>query len=421
MLMLRRQDRGVMLILAMLLMAILWFAVLSFSSASLHSLRMSSAYLGSERASAAADAGMTYTLHQLRKDPEYRPPASARELTRTTDTFRVEMFDFRKAPTPIPTDSFFVRSTGMSRDGRTKQVTAVIRFGTESVSLLDYAIFSNDLDISGGSNVRVYDSTGTAGDLTGKADLATNATKKGTIRLDSGVSVDGVVWVGPGGETKDTPKNPWSPTWGTDNVVWKNWNASTKGETPLNKEVEYPPLVVPEAGDEKIKVDWRGSDIKPGSYRELQVDGGGVARLSGGTYVFDMIKLGGGAKLNVVGDEPVYVYVKKRLDLNNGSFSNASKNARNLVFLVEDKAKVEIAGGTAAYAVIYGPGADVKISGGNTVYGAIVADKVNIEGGSQFYYDLGLKIKPPTIPGVGSGGGSGGSGGGLEVLGRQRI
>ena len=324
---LRRRLHGVMLLLALLLMAVLWFAILSFSRASLNSLRMSSAYLSSERASAAAEAGMTYTLYNLGKDPEYRPSSRARSMTRTAETYQVEMLDFRNAPVPIPTDAYYVRSTGVSREGRSKEVVAVVRFGATSSQLFDYAIFSSNLDIGGGSSVKAYDSTGTIGDLKGKAGLATNATKKGTVRLDSGVSVDGVVRVGPGGETNDLPANPSSPTWGTNNVVWKNWSASTAGETALDKELVYPPLEeVPDPGKEKLKVTWKGADVAPGSYSELQVDGGGVARLSGGTYVFDMVKLGGGAQLEVVGDQPVYIFVKKKLDLNNGSISNQSKN-----------------------------------------------------------------------------------------------
>ncbi len=408
-----------MLVLTMILLALLWFAVLSFSNASFHSLRLASAYLESEQAITAAESGLEYTLQLLRENPEYRPTKRSVTMNNPNQSFRVEMLDYNASPIAIPQDCYYLESVGTTRSGKSKTATAVIQLGQKKSGLFDYAIFSSELDLKGGSNITAFDSSGKILDLTATATIGTNNTKKGSIRLDSGVRVDGIIKVGPGGETKDTPKNPWLPTWGTENVVWKNWSAWTAGEETLEKEVTYDPIVAPEAGDEKLKVGWKGADVEPGRYRELQVSGGGQARLSGGTYVFDSIKLGGGGRIVVTGEEPVYVYIKKKLDLSNGSLFNMGKVAGNLIFLIEDKGNVDISGGTAAFATFYGPGSNVKISGGNVVYGTIVAESVKIEGGSQFLYDLALRDNPPSIPGVSSGGGS--SSGGVTVLGWQRI
>lgn len=415
----RNKIQGAMLLMTMLLLGILWFAVLSFATASFSSLRLSSAYLASERATSAAEAGIVLTVQMLRANPEYRPVKKFTKLRYSAETFQVEVLAPNRSPIPIPEGALYIRSIGKARTGQQKTAACVVKIGTKAQGLFDFALFINDLDVRGGSNVRAYDGTNIFSPLKGKATIGSNSTKKGGIRLDSGVTVDGQVFVGPGGMTTDKPKNIWESFWGLNNVVWKNWNATTTGETTLEKIREYPPVKGPVAGTQNLKVDWRGADVKPGAYKELQVDGGGQARLAGGSYVFDQIKLGGGARIVVTGTEPVYVYIKSKLDLSNGTFFNSNQNARNLIFLVEDKGVVNISGGTSANAIIYGPGASVNISGGNILYGAVVADTMKLEGGSQFYYDVGLKEKPPTIPGLSSGSGAGS--GSLTVLGWQRF
>ena len=417
---LRKKEHGVMMILTLMLLAILWFAVLSFSAGSLNSLHASAAYLASERAITAAESGLTYTVRSLRENPEYRPGKAGIPVGEGGEKFLVRLFSPREAPLDIPEDCLYLESTGFARTGLVRKAVAVVRVGGGSVGFFDYGIFSSSLDVKGGSRVAVFDSTGKTQNLDGLPLVGTNSTKKGEVRLHSGAIVDGAVYVGPGGETKDEPKNPWMPTWGTENVVWKNWSATTQGEKVLDSEVEYPEVEAPDSGDEKVKVDWKGADLEPGAYRELQAGGGGEVRLRPGTYVFDMIKLQGGSSLKVEGNDPVIIYIKKNLDITNGSFFNSERKARNLIFLVEGESHVDIRGGSNAYLSIYGPKAKVKIKGGNNVSGAIVADNVQLESGSVFTYDVALKNDPPGLPGLKMGG-SGSGGGGVSVLGWYRF
>jgi len=416
-----RKPKGAMLLFTLVLLAILWFVVLSFSRASLDSLRLAAAQVSSERAITAAESGLVYTIELLKEDPEYRPDKQRVKMKHSPESFAVEILEGAAAPPDLPDDSLYLRSTGFDSTGRARQAVAVVKVGSSGAGLFDYGLFASGLQVKGGSNVLPFDSSGTVGDLNGHALVGTNSTKKGDIKLYSGARVDGLVYVGPGGETKDTPANPWEPTWGTDNVVWKNWNATTQGEENLSSTIDYPKVEAPEAGNEKLKVGWKGADIEPGAYRELQADGGGEVRLSPGTYVFDSIKLSGGAQIRIEGDEQVLIYVKKKLDISNGSFFNAERKAKNLAFMVEEKGQVDIRGGSNAYFVVYAPGSKVQIKGGNSVYGAIVGDDVQIEGGSNFYFDLALKENPPSLPGIQIEGGGGTGGGGVTVYGWQRF
>ena len=152
----RRQQSGVMMILTLILLAILWFAVLSFSAGSLNSLHASAAYLASERAITAAESGLTYTLRSLRENPEYRPGNAKIPVGDGGESFLVRVLTSKKAPLEIPEDCLFLESTGYARTGRTRRAVAVVRVGGGSVGLFDYGIFSNNLDVKGGSRVSVW-------------------------------------------------------------------------------------------------------------------------------------------------------------------------------------------------------------------------------------------------------------------------
>jgi hypothetical protein len=232
--------------------------------------------------------------------------------------------------------------------------------------------------------------------------------------MDSGTYIRGEIKVGPNGTPGEA--RPSQPTKKTDNTVWKNWNAWSLTESKLDKLQDYPAVNMPAVGTEQVKVNKKGgADLAPGSYSELSASGGAEVRLSGGTYVFESIKLTGGSKLTVSGSTPTVIYVKKDLDMSGGTVNNTGLKAKNLLFMMAADSEVKLTGGSSAYLVMYGPQAKLTMSGGTSLYGAVVANEVKMSGGTRLYYDVDLAKDPPSVL---SGGSSGGS---FQVLSWQQL
>lgn len=409
-----------MLILTMILIALLWFSLLAFSNSTLDALKSSANYLGSERATTAAEGGLLYGLELLKADPTWRPKKTETKMKFTDEKFVLEIFEAKLSPVKIPSETLFIRSTGIARSGQKRKVGAVVKIGKASAGIFDYSLFGEDIFLSGGVRVSAFHA-GTGQSLSGVANVGSNSVKSGSVRIDSAVVVDGTVSVG---ETANVTATTTSPgrTWGTDNAVWKNWNATTTGEFRLSKAVELPSVSIPASPSDavNVSVDWRGADLKPGSYKNIVANGGGSARLAAGSYYFNTVDINGGATLAAAGSEPVVIFVREKLTISNGTMSNSSKLPRNLIFVLADNATVEITGGSNVYSLIYAPRSQVNLSGGSRLYGAVVGKNISMTGGFNFYYDVSLKENPPTIPGL-STGSSSGSGGGVSVLSWRRY
>lgn len=408
-----------MLILSMMLMTLLWFSLLAFSNSTLQALKSSANYLGSERATTAAEAGLLYGLELIKADPEWRPKNSTIKMKYSDEKFLLEVFEAKASPVKIPSETLYMRSTGIARSGQKRIVAAVVKLGKATGGTFDYSLFGEDILLSGGVRVEAFDAR-TGNSVAGAANVGSNSVKKGSVRLDSGVSVDGTVSVGETANITATTSSP-GRTWETDNAVWKNWNSTTKGELRLDKAVDLPIVSIPAAGSSAadISVNWKGADLTPGSYKNLTANGGGTARLAGGSYYFNKVDINGGATLAGAGSEPVVIFVREKLTISNGTMSNSSKLPRNLIFVMAPNASVEITGGSNVYSLIYAPGSNINLSGGSRLYGAAVGKNISMTGGFYFYYDVSLKADPPAVPGLTKGASSGS--GGLSVISWRRY
>ena len=419
-LMIRRlidKPKGVMLILTLGLLGVLWFMVLGSATYSVNSMRASSGGLASEQSLWAAESGAAYGVALLNEDPNASPPKGALELGKSGSRFSLRFLSGREAPVELPDDAIYVESIGQFDQGPQRKVCVVLQPNKSNKSLFNYSIFTNSLNLTGRSVIGSFNSNGSSRGK--KGNVGTNSNRKGSIRLRGRSQINGQVDVGPKGETLDQPKNPRKPNWGTNNVVWKARNTKTQGEFNLDQPLEFPVAESPSSGRRDIKVDRKGLDLRPGSYDDLKAAGRGELRLYGGTYVFDDLRFSNGAKLSVVGNQQVTIYVKKRLDVKGKSFLNQSKIAKNLVFVVDEKASVRIRGRSTAFATIYAPKSKVSITGKSSLYGAVVTSKIDVKNRSRVYYDEDLQKNPPAIKGVE--GGSPGGGDGLTILSSQRF
>lgn len=402
-----------MLVMAIVLIGILWFLVLGFANSSLQSLRLASRALASERATNAAESGLLVTLQELSQDPDYRPPKSFQRMQNSSEKYMVRILEGRYSPVRLPEGTVYVLSTGQERNGGQRQVGAVVKLGKAKESLLNFSVFTSSLDLNGGSSIDSFDSR-TGQSSRESATLGTNSESPGSIRMGSGTWVRGEIKVGPKG--KPGQARPNRPNFRSDDTVWKNWSAWSLEESTLEERVDYPAVDSPASGKKDFKINWKGAEIAPGSYGDLRASGGGQVQLRGGTYVFDSIKLTGGARISLSDDKPTVIYVKKKLDMSNGTVYNTSRKPRNLLFMMDRKSKAKLTGGAKAYMVVYGPEASITMSGGTNLYGALVAKEIKMTGGARLHYDVDLKNNPPAVL---SGGSS--SQGGVSVVSWQRL
>ncbi|MCA9794359.1 MAG: hypothetical protein KC910_21275 [Candidatus Eremiobacteraeota bacterium] len=408
----RSRRRAAMLIVALALIGVLWFLVIGFASHSSQAVRLARAGLASERALWAAEAGIRQTLDGLGKDVSYRPKSGYVRMAHTTESYKVQVFTPLNSPIKLSQSSLYVLATGRDRSGLERRVAVVVTLSQGS-SPVSFSVFANHLDMSGGCYMDSFNSTVGPSPKGSEATVATNSIKPASIELSGGSYIQGRIQVGPGGVTGEA--RPSRPTKNTDNVVWKDWSCWSLEESSLDKPIELPAVESPTPGKEDIKVNYKGADIAPGSYAELQASGGGEVRLKGGVYVFKSLKLTGGAKLSFTGSsEPAVVYITDSLDMSNGVFYNTSLRPKNLVFMMAKGSEAKITGGAQAYAIVYGPEANLDLKGGTDLYGALVGNEVVLRGGAHVHYDVDLAKNPPPVFGQTSSGG-------LSVQSWQRL
>lgn len=408
----RANQSGVMLILALGLLGVLWFVILAFSSTAVDALRLSQRVVGAERASWTAEAGLRVTIAAVAKDANYTPPKTWTTMAHTAESYKVVIHPSTSSPVKIPSGYLYIESIGRDRSGQTRRAVAVVRPGGGKTSL-NFSVFADSLNLNGGCRIDSFDSTVSQWVRGSAANVATNSVTAGAIRLIGGSWIQGAIQVGVGGKT-GTAK-PLNPTTNSANVVWKDWSCWSLDESSLTSPLEFANVSAPSPGTTPLNVDWRGADVKPGSYSDLKASGGGEVRLTGGTYVFKTINLSGGAKLSFSGTTPATIYVTGDLDLSGGTFYNTTAVPRNVVFMLAKGVKGKMTGGAQAFAVVYGPEAEFSISGGTDLYGAIVAKTVTLQSGASIHYDTDLAKNPPAAIS-----GSGGSGG-AAVISRQRF
>jgi len=119
--------------------------------------------------------------------------------------------------------------------------------------------------------------------------------------------------------------------------------------------------------------------------------------LAPGTYVFDSIKLAGGATIKVTG--PTTIYVKGDIAAGGGAITNITKDPHNLTIMSLGN-NVKVNGGAGFYGSIIAPEADVVLGGTSDFYGAVIGKTVNMGGDFVFHVDESLVetnwIAPPV-------------------------
>ena len=266
---------------------------------------------------------------------------------------------------------------------------------TEAASCVpgfDYGAFAScGITMSGGGVTNSYDSsigpyTVSQSSPASNGDLGENCTTANSITLSgSTTDVHGNIDMGPGGAA--------------GSVIKTSGGASYDSSGNLSAPLSLTSVTVPTVGTDQGALTCN-SNCSPASnetYDQVKVSGGSTITLNASTYVMDSFSLTGNSILSV-GSGPIIVYIactlttNNALDLSGGSVANSTQKSTNLVFMLASTcATASISGGGSASYAVYAPDTDITISGGGTIYGAVVGKTVKDTGGSAIYYDKALQ------------------------------
>lgn len=148
---------------------------------------------------------------------------------------------------------------------------------------------------------------------------------------------------------------------------------------------------------------YRNVTLPPGAYGNITLQGN--VTLTGGTpgnpavYTINSLSFNGNANVVITG--PVVINLagvgqSTVLNMTGGSFSNNTYVPGNFVINYGGTGGMKISGGTAAYAIINAPNADLTFSGGASFYGQAIGHTIDDQGGTNFYWDQAVSTPVPS-------------------------
>ena len=341
-------------------------------------------------ARSTADAGMEYAIQEINNtvsdgswSSSVLPTAVNAQLSGSESTYSVKT-DYDS------TSGYTIQSVGTNKN-RTRSVTAILRLK----GLFDMAIQCREgVTLKAGTVIEAIDSSISLNpaDTDEKAIIGTNSIDSGSIILNNGVSVDGDVVVGVGGDVTD---------------VIKDLGASTLDRYSLTSEVEFPPVEPPALVGPDTQITLKKEEKTIGTGGDYPATG----RFAG-------IKLGNSCILRVI--DNCVLYITGDVDMGQSSeiIVDTTKNA-SLVIYVDgswisdnDSGVVNTTQSTSAfqlyatggagqiidlkakgdmYGSIYAPEATLTVFSGGDIYGAFVADSFELKNPARFYYDVALQ------------------------------
>jgi choice-of-anchor A domain-containing protein len=381
---------------AVILMLIIGVGVLSVGT---HS-RMLGVRTSSEIAArSAADAGLTkalFTMNQQLADKTWKDnqlPSVTNERVPNTDL----SFSYNVAKTTTADGNDLYTIACVGKGGRyQKTVNCVL----EMKGIFEYAIYvAENMVLRNGTTISAYNQGADDPPL----QIGTKSTNAGAIIAKTGVTINGDVVVGVGGDP--------------DVVINNTTEAAISGQTyPSLINNKTPNINVPQA---LVDMPSSGSIIAAGTittsakYDSINLaadpNKGATLTIDGNVklYVTGDIRLGNSDVLQIVDqttnpNASLVIYLGGNLITDNsGAINNLTKDPKKLkIFGLDTCTNVDFKNSGSFYGAIYAPNADVHFYNSVTVYGAVVARSFTQDVNANFYYDMSLRVADPTEIGV---------------------
>lgn len=383
----RRGSAMALSMVAVMILLALGVAILSLGqNARIYAIRMTSDIA----ARCAADAGLTIALFEMNEKLQVKPWNDS-TLPQATD---ISLLGCDNQVCSYTVTGDLGGGYTITSIGESGQATRGVRATIELHGLFDHAILTRDtLILKSDTLIDGYNSLDPL-DTDTDVDIGTQSTLDSSIILNMGVTVDGDVVVGVGG-------NP--------NTIIKDLGATTTGAHYSGMEQEPLPQIILPANlfDMNTDISIMGqtavlTPIDNGQYSMISLKQGtvpAILEISGGDVVLHIagdIQLGQSCEIIVKDGSTLTLYVDGNIHCRESSGINPelpSQEASTLLVYATGqnlqtfdlKAKGQWAG------VVYAPNADINLYASGDAYGAIVAGKFEFKAGGNYHYDEALR------------------------------
>ncbi len=380
--MLKSKPKGAVRLLVAAALILLSLPVMGIMSLGLRS-RLQAIRTASEIAArCAADAGMTKAVFEMSEKLKVKPWSDSNLPDAYNEALpNCNMF-FSYTVVPEGNDVYSVSATGdYGQTQRTVNSTLQLR------GPFEFAIFmQNALDLMNGTTVDGYNFDADDGPL----QIGTNSTAAGAITSKLGVTINGDVVVGAGG-------NP-------DVVIDSKLEAVITGDTyPAPEEWEMDPVTVPgylQALASQGALAATTTLVAPAKYDSVSVGNGEIVTINGPVvlYVTGDITLDNSAEIRIVDpntnpDAFLVIYLAGDITCKNGGFMNnmAQDATKCKLYGLETCKNIVFMTNTIFYGAIYAPNADVQLNNSVEYYGSVVANSFVQSVNADFHYDAVLR------------------------------
>ncbi len=339
-------------------------------------------------ARSSADAGLTKALNEMNRmlalktfNDNSLPNAAYEPLPNCDSTFS---YSIKKITLADGNDLYTLTSVGKSGRAR-KKVNCTL----EMKGIFEYAIYvAENLTLRSGTTISAYNQGADDPPL----QIGTNSTDAGAVTCKTGVTIDGDIIVGPGGDP--------------DVVINNTTEATITGETyPSLIKNKTPTINVPQSLADMVSsgtVDGTTTISSPAKYDSINLVGAstdpnkidkvtvdGTVKI----YVTGDLRLGNGDEVEILPDSSLVVFLGGNLYVDNsGAINNLTKDPKKLkIYGLDTCTNIDFKNSGVFYGAIYAPEADIHLYNGFTVYGAVVGKSFTQDVDANFYYDMLLR------------------------------
>jgi hypothetical protein len=390
--MLKSKPKGSVLALIAAALILLFLTGMGIMSLGLHS-RLQAIRTASEIAArCAADAGLTKAVFELNEQIKVKPWSDSNLPSATDESLPNCNLFFSYTVTGDSNDVYTIESIGTygQADRRTYATLGI-------KGLFDYAIFTQGATLlKNGTTVDAYNLDADDSPLK----IGTNSTAAGAITAKLGVTIDGDIAVGVGGDV--------------DVVIDTRAEASITGTSyVLTEPRELPSITVPDAllampsqgtitNNTTISTSGKYDSINLGSTGDTIIVDGAVT-----LYVVGDIRIGNGDAFIIVDantnpDASLTVYVGGSITTDSAATINNATMipSKFRIYGLDTCLSIDFKNSGVLYGTIYAPNAAVHLYNSVEVYGAVVCDSFVQDVYADFHYDALLRDVSPTEEGA---------------------
>lgn len=331
-----------------------------------------------------ADAGLTMAVFEMNEKLKVKPWDDS-NLPQVTDKALPNCdATFSYTVTGDSNSGYTIESIGKSNQARRKVSSSLQLQGPFESSLF----VQGTLVLKAGTLVDGYNSLDPS-DTDIKVQVGTNSILPDSVVLNSGVTVNGDIFVGVGGDVES---------------VIQDQGAITGERYAINEEAVFPDITVPTLSDKDMEINIHGTTLTVGPADSGEYDGielkravnQGILEIDGGDVVLHVtgdIKLGQDCEIVINEGASLTLYLDSDLVAGN----NAGINNKNppekfkLYGTGGEEQQLDLKAKGDFFGAVYAPNADVIINAGGDIYGSFISSSFEMKSGGNFYYDEALR------------------------------